>query len=166
MNRKRFISKEKLSREQALWLCRAIWTHYRTDTNTTDAQRDTFDVFNRVNNRSNYKRGRDWVVHPVGYDLQEVWYGSEQSGFREAWAALVALPVSKTQSAPEEHRTYTAYGLLQNNELSIAVYRITEVKVASRDDSFLKYVKQCFERLSDDVEEIPEYNPLGNHNKK
>lgn len=162
---KRFISDQKLSREQALWLCRAIWTHYRSDATAVDQERDTFDVFNRVTTRSNYKRGRDWVLHPVGYDLKEVFYGSERSGFREAWAALMALSIEQKHKAPDEHRTYTAFGLVQDNYLSVAVYRITEVRAKSADDGFLSYVEQCFSRLVDDAKEVPVYDPRGKHNQ-
>lgn len=166
LKERRFISPSKLSREQALWLCRAIWTHYRSDASATDAQRDQFDILNRTTTRSNFKRGRDWVLHPVGYDLKEVWYGSEVSGFREAWAALISLSISQGQTAPEEHRTYTAYGLVQENKLSIAVYQVTEIRAKSHDDSFLNYVFQCFSRLTEDAEEIPVYDPKGKHNQR
>jgi len=165
--RKRFISQHKLSREQALWLCRAIWTHYRSDANASDDLSNNFDIFNRINQHSaKYKRGRDWAVHPIGYDLKEAWYGSEVSGFREAWAALVALPISQGYIAPQEHRTYTAFGLNQGNELTIAVYNITEVTAVSRDEGYLNYVYQCFSRLQDDAEEIPIYDPRGRHNQR
>ena len=54
---RRFLSESQLTREQALWLCRAIWTHYRSDRNASDVQRDQFDIFNRTDNRSQFQRG-------------------------------------------------------------------------------------------------------------
>lgn len=164
--RKRFVSQRRLTREQALWLCKAILTHYRTDGQQGHDPHDKFDLLNRVHKTGRYKRGRDWSTHPVGYDLQEVFYGSEKSGVREAWAALVALPVHQRLHAPEEYRTYTAYGLANENKLSIAVYKVTEVNVASHDDGYLGYVKQCFEQLQDDVQEIPDYDPKGRHGSR
>jgi hypothetical protein len=148
-----------LTREQAIWLCKAILTHYRSDGSAASEHHNNFDIFNRVHKSAQYKRGRDWVVHPVGYDLKEVWYGTEKSGFREAWAALVALPISRTVSSPEEFRTYSTYGLVYNNELSIAVYRVTEVMAVSNDQGFLKYVRDCFARLVEDISDVPEYDP-------
>jgi len=159
--RKRFVTEEKLTREQALWLCKAILTHYRIDGQQTSDQHDDFNWLNRVHKTGRYKRGRDWSVHPIGFDLKEAWYGTQKSGIREAWAGLVALPVSKDQAAPEDHRTYRVYGLRDNNTLSIAVYRVTEVVATSKDASYLKYVGECFKQLQPDAEEVPEYDPKG-----
>ncbi len=157
--RTRFVSQEKLTREQALWLCRAILTHYRIDGSKEDGERDYFDVLNRTHKSTGYKRGRDWVIHPVGYDLNEVIYGTEQSGIREAWASLVALPVSRSHSGVREYRTFQTYGLRNNNHLTVATYRITEVTVTSSDKNFIKYAQDCFARLVPDVQEVPEYEP-------
>lgn len=155
--RRRYISEEQISRDQALWLGRAILTHYRSDGLREDGERDFFDVLNRTHKSQGYKRGRDWVVHPVGYDLNEIVYGTESSGIREAWATLVALPVSRSSSNAQEYRTFQTYGLVAGNHVNIAIYKITEVTITSSDNNFIQYVRDCFARIVDDVEEIPEY---------
>ncbi len=157
--RKRYTSNNQLTREQAIWLCRAILTHYRSDGQTNENLMNQNDVVQRSHKSDKYKRGREWVRHPVGYDLNEEWYGSQTSGFREAWASLVSLPISRTVANPSEYRTYTTYGLVNENRVSIAVYHITEVVVTTKDDAFCKYVFDCFARLQDDAKESPEYDP-------
>jgi hypothetical protein len=157
--RRRFISQHLLTQEQAMWLCRAILTHYRNDNSTEEGEVERVAYPNRALRSLGYKRGRNWVMHPVGYDLKESLFGTERSGIRVSWAGLAALPISQRQITPEEYRTYNLYGLVNNHRVSIAVYRITEVIVTSTDSNFIDYVKQCFSRLQNDVEEIPEYNP-------
>lgn len=157
--RKRYVLNDLLSRDQALWLCKAILTHYRSDGTKVDGERDPVTIPQRSTKSLAFKRGRNWVMHPVGYDLKERWYGTPTSGIREAWAGLRALPLSSSSTPPDEFRTYSLYGLTENHKLSIAVYRITEIVITSRDPSFADYVRQCLGRLSENIEEIPEYNP-------
>ncbi|MCB9639314.1 MAG: hypothetical protein H6727_10520 [Myxococcales bacterium] len=156
--RKRFISQNRLNQEQAMWLCRAILTHYRTDGSQAEGELQQVAFPNHTLRSQGYKRGRDWVMHPVGYDLKETFYGTQKSGIRVAWAGLASLPILQKATAPEDFRTYNLYGLSGNSKLSIAVYRITEVVATSRDENFILYVKQCFQRIQDDVEEVPEYS--------
>jgi hypothetical protein len=156
--RKRYISQSRLAPEQAMWLCRAILTHYRIDGSQSDSEVDKVAYPNHTLRSQGYKRGRDWVMHPVGYDLKETFYGTQKSGIRVAWAGLASLPILQKTTAPEDFRTYNLYGLSGNSKLSIAVYRITEVIATSRDENFLLYVKQCFQRVQEDVQEIPEYS--------
>ncbi len=158
--RKRYTSNHPLTRDQAHWLCKAILTHYSQDKSLQEKKLDEIQIFNRVHKSPNFKRGRDWAVHPVGYDLKEEWYGTPTSGFREAWAALVSLPIPQKIVTPDNYRTYTLYGLVNKNEMKIAVYRITEVTASSTDRNFLKYVFDCLARLVDDATESPEYDPL------
>lgn len=157
--RKRYVSQRKLSREQAIWLCRAVLAHYSMDGQNEGQLCNRGDVASRSHKSNRYKRGRDWVVHPVGYDLNEEWYGTQRSGFREAYASLVSLPISRTVTVPKEYRTYTTYGLVHENKLSVAVYHITEIVVTTMDPNFSKYVLDCFSRLVDDAKESPEYDP-------
>ena len=156
---KRYISDHKLSREQAHWLCKAILTHYSIDKGIRDSKLDEITIFNRVHKGAQYKRGKDWAVHPIGYDLKEEWYGNQKSGFRESWASLISLAVLQKLVTPDDFRTYTVYGLVNKNELRIAVYRITEVFASSTDKNYLKYVFDCFARLVKDAREAPEYDP-------
>jgi hypothetical protein len=161
--RKRFVSQELISRDQALWICRAVLKHYRADGQANEGERDHNDIMNRVHKSAQFKRGRDWVEHPVGYDLKEVWYGSPQSGIREAFADLVSLPINRLHRMGEgggERRMYKVFGLAQGNELTISVYRLTEVNTVSFDINYHNYVKQCVERLDSNTEEIPLYDPL------
>jgi hypothetical protein len=144
--------------EQAMWLCRAILTHYRIDGSQAENELDNVAYPNHTLRSQGYKRGRDWVMHPVGYDLKETFYGTQKSGIRVAWAGLASLPILQKATSPEEFRTYNLYGLSGNSKLSIAVYRITEVIATSRDENFLLYAKQCFQRVQEDVQEIPEYS--------
>lgn len=157
--RKRFVSEHRLSREQAFWLCRAILAHYKLDPNADESLLNSNGVNSRSHKNDRFKRGRDWVIHPVGYDLDEMWYGTEKSGFREAAASLVSMPISRTVSIPEEYRTYSTYGLVNEHKMNIAVYHVTEVIATSMDEGFLKYVLDCFARLQDDAKETPEYDP-------
>ena len=155
---KRFVSQKEMSREHALWLCRTILRHYRSDGGQTEDERDRQDLAARHNRASKYKRGRDWVIQPVGYDLKEIWHGTPQAGIREAWAALVALPVPRTAN-PDSRRRYHVFGLANSAGLNIATYRITEVHTRSWEDSYHDYVLQCLRQIMPDAEEIPDYDP-------
>ena len=157
--RRRYTSDGRLTREQAFWLCRAVLAHYKQDPQADDSLFNTNGVASRSHKSNKYKRGRDWVIHPVGYDLDEMWYGTDKTGIREAQASLVSMPISRTILVPEEYRTYTTYGLVNENKMNIAVYHITEVTATSMDEGFLKYVMDCFSRLQEDAKESPEYDP-------
>ncbi len=159
VKRVRLVSDEQISKEQALWLCRAILTHYRADGLQAIDQRDFMEILNRVSKQSRSQLGREWSANAVGYNLEETWYGSEEAGIWEAWATLVALAVSRQTNAPAEHRTYRTFGLAEGYDLRIAVYHITEIICTSKDEAFHKYVTSCFERLVDDCREAPEYDP-------
>lgn len=155
----RLVSDEQISQEQALWLCRAILTHYRSDGLQGVDQRDFLEILNRISKQSRSKLGREWSANAVGYNLEETWYGSDQAGIWEAWATLVALAVSRQTNSPVEHRTYRTFGLAEGYDLRIGIYHITEVISTSADEAYHNYVKSCFERIVDSCREAPEYDP-------